>query len=147
MALVRRERHWDWPELFGWPFGEEGRGLAERLFGWKEDVLRVEAYEEGDELVIRAEMPGIDPAKDVDISVADGLLTIKAERREENKQEDKAGYRSEFRYGMFRRSVELPAGVKEDDIKASYVDGILEVRVPAAEPAAPAVRKIPVSYG
>ncbi len=147
MALVRRERQRDWPELFGWPFGEEGRGVAERLFGWKEDLLRVEVYEDGGELIIRAEMPGIDPSKDVDISVADGLLTIKAERREEKKQEDKTGYRSEFRYGMFRRTVELPAGVKEDDIKASYADGILEVRVPAAEPAAPVVRKIPVSHG
>ena len=146
MALVRRERHWDWPDLLGWPFGEEHRSLAERLFG-AEDVLRVEAYQEGGELVIRAEMPGIDPDKDVDIAVADGMLTIQAERREEKKQEGKAGYRSEFRYGMFRRTMPLPAGVKEDDIKASYVDGILEVRVPAAEQPAPAVRKIPVSHG
>ena len=147
MALVRRERHWDWPELFGWPFGEEGRGLAERLFGWKEDLPRVEAYQEDGELVIRAEMPGIDPAQDVDIAVADGMLTIKAERREEKKREDKAGYRSEFRYGMFRRTVQLPPGVKEDDIKAAYADGILEVRAPAAETPTPAVRKIPVSHG
>src|SRR5512144_1999295 len=144
MALVRRERHWDWPQLFGWPFAEEGRGLAERLFGWKEDLLRVEAYQEGGELVIRAEMPGIDPEKDVDISVSDGMLTIKAERREEKKQEDKAGYRSEFRYGMFSRSLPLPAGVREEDIKASYSDGILEVRVPRPEQPAAAARKIPV---
>ena len=92
-------------------------------------------------------MPGIDPDKDVDIAVADGMLTIQAERREEKKQEGKAGYRSEFRYGMFRRTMPLPAGVKDDDIKASYVDGILEVRVPAAEQPAPAIRKIPVSRG
>ena len=147
MAVVRRERHWDWPDLFGWPFGDEGRGLAERLFGGKEDLLRVEAFQEGGELVIRAEMPGIDPDKDVDISVADGMLTIKAERREEKTQEDKAGYRSEFRYGMFRRTVQLPPGVKEDDIKAAYADGILEVRAPAAETHTPAVRKIPVGRG
>jgi HSP20 family protein len=61
-----------------------------RLFGGA-DVLRVEGYEGGGALVIRAEMPGIDPDKDVDISVSDGMLTIKAERREEKKQEDKTG--------------------------------------------------------
>jgi HSP20 family protein len=139
MALVRRD-------LFGWPFGEEHRSLAERLFG-AEDVLRVEAYEEGGEMVVRAEMPGIDPDKDVDISISAGMLTIQAERREEKKQEGKAGYRSEFRYGMFRRTVPLPAGVKDEDIKASYVDGILEVRVPAAEQPTPAARRIPISRG
>ncbi|MGZ6834181.1 MAG: Hsp20/alpha crystallin family protein, partial [Mycobacteriaceae bacterium] len=60
------------------------------------------------------------------------------------KQEDKTGYRSEFRYGMFSRTLPLPAGVREEDIKASYANGILEVRVPRPEQPAAAARKIPV---
>ena len=84
--------------------------------------------------VVRAEIPGIDPAKDVDITVRDGQLTIKAERTE--KKETKG--RSEFRYGSFTRSVTLPAGANEEDIKATYDKGILTVSVAGPEQAAPA---------
>ena len=75
--------------------------------------------------VLRAELPGIDPDKDVDTTVRDGRLTIKAERTE--KKETKG--RSEFSYGSFARSVTLPAGADEDDIKATYDKGILTVSV------------------
>jgi HSP20 family protein len=88
-------------------------------------VMRVEDYVEDGQYVLRAELPGIDPDKDVDITVESGMLTVEAERREE-KQE---GRRSEFRYGVFRRSTSLPAGADEDDVSATYTDGILEVRV------------------
>lgn len=74
---------------------------------------------------VRAEMPGIDPASDVDVTVRDGQLTIKAERSE---KKDFDG-RSEFSYGSFIRTVSLPAGADEDDIKASYDKGILTVSV------------------
>ena len=79
--------------------------------------------------VLRAELPGIDPAKDVDITVSDGRLTIKAERTE--KAESKG--RSEFSYGSFVRSVSLPAGANEDDITATYDQGILTVSVGVSE--------------
>jgi HSP20 family protein len=82
--------------------------------------------------VVRAELPGIDPEKDVEITVDNGVLTITAERREEKVEgeEGTSGYRSEFRYGSYRRSMTLPTGATEDDVKATYTDGILEVRVP-----------------
>ncbi|OBH06898.1 Hsp20/alpha crystallin family protein [Mycobacterium sp. E1747] len=79
---------------------------------------------------VRAEIPGIDPAKDVDITVHDGQLTIKAERSEK-KQFDG---RSEFSYGSFVRTVSLPSNVNEDDIKATYDKGILTVSVPVSAP-------------
>jgi HSP20 family protein len=72
---------------------------------------------------------GIDPAKDVDITVRDGQLTIKAERTEKKESNG----RSEFAYGSFVRSVSLPPGSNEDDIKASYDKGILTVSVPVAD--------------
>ena len=79
---------------------------------------------------MRAEIPGVDPAKDVDITVHDGRLTIKAERTEKSE----SGGRSEFSYGSFERTVTLPQGADEDDITATYDKGILTVSVGVSEP-------------
>lgn len=95
-------------------------------------MLRVEEFRKNVDLVIRAEMPGIDPDKDVDIQVRDHVLEIRAQRTEREEHEDKGEYRSEFRYGSFFRAVNLPTNAKEADVKAGYHDGILEVRVPVA---------------
>ncbi len=83
-----------------------------------------------DELVVRAELPGIDPDKDVEITVTDGYLHLRAERRSELKDETEGRTRSEFRYGSLSRTVALPRGVSVDDIRATYGEGILEIRVP-----------------
>jgi HSP20 family protein len=105
-------------------------------------LIRLEDEIEDGHYVIRAELPGIDPAKDVDITVTDGQLTIKAERSE--KKQSKG--RSEFSYGSFMRSVTLPAGADEDDITASYDKGILTVSV-ALPDAPPAEKHIAVQAG
>ena len=97
--------------------------------------IRVEEFVEGNTLVIRAEAPGLDPEKDIDVSVVDGALQIRAERKEEKEEKGKDSYRSEFRYGSFLRTLPLPQDVKEQDIKASYKDGVLEVRTPLPEQA------------
>ncbi|MGO4493299.1 Hsp20/alpha crystallin family protein [Arthrobacter sp. 2YAF22_2] len=94
-------------------------------------TIKVEQFQDGSTLVVRAEVPGIDPERDVDVSVSDGMLHIKAEREEKSEHKSKTGYRSEFRYGSFVRSIALPPGAKEEDITASYKDGVLEVRAPA----------------
>ncbi len=80
---------------------------------------------------VRAEIPGIDPAEDIDITVRDGQLTIKAERSEKKEFDG----RTEFSYGSFVRTVSLPAGADEDDIKATYDKGILNVSVAVSQPA------------
>ena len=98
-----------------------------------EDEIKEGRYE------VRAEIPGIDPSKDVDITVRDGELTIKAERTE---QKEFNG-RSEFSYGSFVRTVLLPAGANEDDIKATYDKGILTVSVAVSEPK-PAEKRVQV---
>ena len=106
--------------------------------------IRVEEVMDGGELVVRAELPGVDPDKDVEITVSDHTLRIKAERRQETKVEEKDGYRSEFRYGTFVRTLNLPAGATDDDVKATYSDGVLEVRLPV-DHAAAAARKVPIT--
>ena len=112
-----------------------------------EDMLRVDEYLEDGTEVIRAEIAGIDPEKDVEITVAAGVLHIEAQRREEEKKEGKDFYRRELRYGSFSRDLRLPEGATEADVKASYKDGILEVRVPVpkAEADKAETKKIPVT--
>ena len=93
-------------------------------------TLRIEEYRDGNVLTLKAEIPGIDPDKDVKITVNDGRLRIQAERRMETEHVDKEGYRSEFRYGSFVRDYPLPLGCERSDIKAAYHDGVLQVRIP-----------------
>ena len=111
---------------------------------WESPALKVEEFRDGNTLVVKAEMPGIDPEKNVDISVSNGVLHIAAEREEKTEEKSKDGYRSEFRYGSFTRDITLPIGCKEEDVTATYRDGVLEVRVPVPEQAA-AASKIPIT--
>ena len=90
--------------------------------------MRVEEFQDAGQLVIQAELPGIDPTTDVEVSLTRDTLHIRAERHEDPETTEKPGYRSEFRYGSFARDFAMPEGVSEDDIKASYHNGILEVR-------------------
>jgi len=103
-------------------------------------LIRLEDEMQDGHYLLRAELPGIDPAKDVEITVQDGELVIKAERSE--KKEAKG--RSEFCYGSFTRSVTLPAGANEEDIKATYDNGILTVDVAVPKQAAAAEKHIEV---
>ncbi|MFX1821465.1 Hsp20/alpha crystallin family protein [Pseudarthrobacter sp. CC4] len=122
--------------------------LIERLFEGETGTaaIRVEEMVDGNTLVVRAELPGIDPDKDVDVTVTDGVLSIKAERQE--KKEHKDSYRSEFRYGSFVRRLPLPSGVQQGDVTASYKDGVLEVRAPLPDQGqGSAASKIPISRG
>jgi HSP20 family protein len=144
MALMRRER-FDFPERLRFEVPELFRRMVD--LDWESGWLRVEEYEDDGTLIVRAELPGIDPDKDVELSVADGTLHIRARREEMTEKKGKDIYRSEFRYGSFIRDVALPAGVSVDDITASYKDGVLEIRVPMAEEAKPPVTKVPIARG
>jgi HSP20 family molecular chaperone IbpA len=102
------------------------------MAGWLEDVtprtglIRLEDHLTDTEYTVRAELPGLDPEKDVHLTVTHGFLTIRAERKEETQTK----HRTEFRYGMFERSVQLPEAADGDKVRATYKDGILEVTVP-----------------
>jgi HSP20 family protein len=142
---MRREewpaRVWDWfdvPELGRW---------FEGLRPWFRDEprLRIEQELTEDSMVIRAEMPGIDPDKDVEITLDDGVLHIRAERKFESKEEKEGRTRSEFRYGAFERVVRVPKEVDVEDVKAAYKDGILEVRVPYKTPTEAPARKVAIT--
>ena len=157
MSLIKRERRAAWPvdtmwseDWFDQAFRDMFRdflsseGQLGKAFEGMSNLMRVEEFVEGDTCVIRAELPGIDPAKDVEISVSDGIMHLQAVRRERSEDERPDGYRSEFRYGSLERRFRLPQGTTEKDIKATYHDGILEVRVPAPKQVKPAAR-IPIA--
>ena len=109
--------------------------------------LRVEEFADGNDLVIRAELPDIDPDRDVEVTVREGAVRIHAHREQKSEQKEKESYRSEFRYGEFDREVELPSDASADDVKATYRNGILEVRVPCPSTAEPEPTKVPVTRG
>ena len=92
-------------------------------------LLRLEEEMLDGSYEIRAELPGVDPANDVTVTVREGQLTIKAERT----QKSESNGRSEFAYGSFVRTVALPVGADEDAITANYDKGILTVSVPVSE--------------
>ena len=103
--------------------------------------MRVEDYVKDGHYVVRAELPGVDPEKDIEVTVSKGVLTISATRHEESEGK----HRSEFHYGTFARSVTLPAGADEDHIRASYDHGVLEVAVSIKDQAAEkAQKRVPV---
>lgn len=102
---------------------------------------RMDVSENDKELEITAELPGLEE-KDVQVNFADGILTIRGEKKAEEEEKDKNFHLVERSYGSFSRALELPEGVNPDLIQASIVNGVLSVRVPKPAPAQ--VKKIDV---
>lgn len=115
-------------QFFRLPFFEETRrGLMERVVS-----PRVDVFEEGKNLVVKAEIPGV-KKEEISVSISDDSVTIKGERKQAREEKGKDFYRSECAYGSFQRSVALPHRVKAKGAKAKYENGVLEVRVPKAK--------------
>lgn len=127
----------------GLPGGSRGRPalVGGRPFAPATDVLA----RNGD-WVIRMDLPGVDPAKDVTVSVDQGRLVVHGERKQHKEIKEKDYYRSETVQGAFERYVPLPKAVDQGKITASYVDGVLEIVIPDAnkELPAPKAKQIPI---
>jgi len=108
--------------------------LVDQVWGGRQEswLPAVDVFDTKDAVVLKAELAGMDP-DDIQIEVEDNVLTIKGERRFEEKVDEGRYYRVERRFGSFQRSLALPQGVKADEIGASYDDGILTVSVPKVE--------------
>jgi len=110
------------------PFG----GL-ETITAQKSDWLpAADVLTKGDDLILRMELPGIDPERDIEITVENGMLRIHGQRREKKEEEDRGYIRRETSYGSFERVLRVPSDIKAEDLKANYSNGILEVVVPKA---------------
>ncbi|MGW1892524.1 Hsp20/alpha crystallin family protein [Streptomyces sp. NPDC002004] len=122
MNTIARRQRLSFPELPDW-FEALPARFAMPTMGDLYTV-RIEDYIDNGRYFLRAELPGVEP-KDVDVTIGEGILTVKAERTE--REVDKN--RSEIRYGSMSRSVALPPGANDEDVKAEYKDGMLTVSV------------------
>lgn len=112
----------------------------EEGFTW---MPSIEVVEKDKRLVTRVDLPGM-KKEDVKVEVTDGNLTISGERKKEFEETKENVHRCEREYGSFYRSVPLPEGIKLDDVKATFVNGVLEVSVPMPIEVKPAIRKVEI---
>jgi len=117
----------------GWfrPFHEMFPGwTSERDFDFR--MPKVDMVDNEEEVLVRAELPGVDK-KDLDVNISGRMLTIKGETKREEKEQKGEYYRSEISRGSFSRTLQLPAEVDEKTVKASFMNGMLEVHLPKTQ--------------
>jgi HSP20 family protein len=122
---MRKEMDRLWDSFF------ERRPRAGEIGEWYPSL---DVAETKDDLVIKAEVPGMD-VKDIDISLSNGVLTIKGEKKQEKEEKEENYHLLERSYGSFTRSVQLPKEIQSDKINASYKNGILKIVLPKSEEA------------
>lgn len=136
MTTLERRAESPFSEFFQWLDLNRPSSLSDLVH-----YIPVESFTRDGSYVVRADLPGVDPEKDIEVKVDGDVLTIHGERREE---EHDHGH-SEVRYGSFTRSVRLPKGAHTDEVVARYDAGVLEVTVPVegapAEPIKVAVQR------
>jgi HSP20 family protein len=139
----------------GLSMGNYGRGLQQQggqqmgLQDWRGIANwepQIEVFRRGNEIVVRADLPGVAP-DDVEIDVEDGMLAISGERRETREDQQEGRYHSERIYGEFSRSITLPDGVDEDQIRARFDNGVLEVIIPLSEQQRQRGRRVQIQSG
>lgn len=134
--LTRRNQGNDWPAM--WNMDDEINRMFEQFgkpFGWTETgryAPAMDVRETEDAYIVEADVPGIGK-DDVHIEVADNVLTIKGERKDEKEQKDKNYHRIERNFGSFARSVALPAGFDSSKVSAKFDNGVLTVTLPKPE--------------
>jgi HSP20 family protein len=128
-----------WLGGFGWPaaFSE---GYAQQ---WAPSV---DCCETENELLITAEVPGVE-MEDLEVYCTEDSLVLRGESRRSDERKEQGYYRSERRYGRFERGIPLPSWVDKDRVQASFRNGVLEVRIPKTEEAKRQMRRIPIQTG
>jgi HSP20 family protein len=118
------------------------------LFVRRPFVPATDVFARGNDIVVRVELPGIDPMTDVTVTIEDGDLVVSGERRQHEEAKEEVYYRMEAAFGTFERRIPIPQGVKEGTVAAAYADGVLEVIVPeAAKAVEPPTTSIPIQTG
>jgi len=130
--------HREVDRLFDRFLGTAREGEERRVGLW---LPSIESYTKEGKLFIKAELPGVDP-KDLDVTITDRELVIKGERKGEKDEKEKDYTYREITYGSFERRFLIPEGVKTEDLKAAFANGVLEISVPIPE--LPKAKKIEV---
>ena len=129
---------------FGFGFGRPfGRAAFSEPTTW---IPQIEVSQQSHELIIHADLPGLNK-DDVKVDVADDAIIIQGERRREHEEERSGMYRNERSYGSFYRAVPLPDGAMTDQAKATFKDGVLEIRMPAPPEQVTRGRRLEISEG
>ena len=129
----------DMDRLFDRMWDDFGMPLSTKV---EREIPSIDLSETEDSLIIRAEVPGIDP-DDIEISITDNILTIKGEMTHEDTEEKGDYHRMERRYGYFSRTLELPCKIVVEDVRATYKKGVLSIIMPKCEQ--PSTREIRVN--
>jgi len=137
--LVTAQRDFD--RLFRGAFSSQ---LGETELSTRSWAPPVDIYETEDAIVLRAELPGVDP-KEVEVRVEDNTLYLKGERKFEKEVKEQNYHRVERSYGSFARSFSLPNSISTDKVKAEFKDGLLTLTMPKREEAKPKTIKIDVT--
>ncbi|RMF89283.1 MAG: Hsp20/alpha crystallin family protein [Nitrospinota bacterium] len=124
LTTLHKEMDRLWEEFFGTPLKEEGQeaGISPA----------VDIAETDDALIIKAHVPGVSK-EHLHLSLADNMLTLKGEVKEEDAKQKKHFYRREIRYGTFQRTIPLPVSVQADQTRARLKDGVLFITIPKSE--------------
>jgi len=136
-VTLRREMDRLFDEAFA-GFGPLAEWSGPKALGWP----NIEMSEGDKEIRVSAELPGLDD-NDIEINLADGVLSVRGEKRSDYEDQDR--HYSERFFGRFERRIALPAEVDEDRIKATFKNGVLDVRLPKTERARQNTRRIPLS--
>lgn len=142
-VAFRREIDRMFDEFFD---GFGGRSLRSAFGGWADVTPSIDLAETDKEIVVTAELPGLDP-KDFEVTVAGDVLTLKGEKKDEHERRDGDSYYKERRFGQFSRSVRLPFEVTDEKVDARYDKGVLTVRIPKPAELQRAARRIEVKAG
>jgi HSP20 family protein len=121
------------------PWGQGGGGMQ----AWSPSV---DMHETENEYVVRADVPGVEP-EDLELLCAEDRLILRGETRREQESRDRGLLRSERRFGRFERVLPLPPGVQQDQIQASFRNGVLELRIPKSEESRQKIHRIPIQGG
>ncbi len=139
--MMRRMQE-DMDRMFGSFFGQpwSGAGGLQQTAGW---APRVDVYETEGEVVVKADMPGVEP-EDLEVYATEDALVLRGETRREEERDEGGIHRAERSYGRFERQIPLPPGTRPDEARANFRNGVLELRIPKTEDARQRARRIPI---
>jgi HSP20 family protein len=140
--MMRRMQE-DMDRVFGSLFGQPRGGIsavAQGLTGWSPSI---DVYETDKEIVVKADLPGVEP-EDLELYCTPDAVVLRGETRHEDERQEGSTHRVERAYGRFERQISLPPGARPDDAKANFRNGVLELRVPKTEEARQRMRRIPI---
>jgi HSP20 family protein len=137
----------EFDRLFGEPAGWRWSQVkGQELDATPDWIPQIDMFEKDNRLVTRVDLPGM-KKEDVQVDVTNGFLTIAGERKRESEEKKDRFYRSEREHGSFYRAIALPEGVKLEDVKATFVEGVLEVSVPVPVRADEKPRRVQIEDG